>query len=193
MLDIDGLSLTPADRDLLCESAVGGVILFARNYESPEQVIDLVAEIRALRSPPLIVAVDHEGGRVQRFREGFSSIPPMRRIGREFNRDPAAAENLARQAGWLIGSELGATGIDLCFAPCLDLDWGVSEVIGDRAFHRQPDAVGELAAGLTHEADGDSAIFSCSWGPADDGRTKGRPGPVTRRAAALYKAALAGN
>jgi len=146
MLDIDGRSLTPADRDLLREPAVGGVILFSRNYESPEQVIDLVAEIRALRSPPLIVAVDHEGGRVQRFREGFSAIPPMRRIGREYNRDPAAAEHLARQAGWLIAAELRAVGIDLCFAPCVDLDWGVSEIIGNRSFHRQPEAVADLAA-----------------------------------------------
>ena len=84
MLDIDGLSLSPADRDLLREPAVGGVILFSRNYESPEQLIDLVAEIRALRSPPLLLAVDHEGGRVQRFREGFSAIPPMRLLGHEF-------------------------------------------------------------------------------------------------------------
>ncbi len=146
MLDIDGLSLTPADRYLLREPAVGGVILFTRNYESPEQIIDLVAEIRALRSPPLIVAVDHEGGRVQRFREGFSPIPPMRNIGREFNRDSAAAEQLARQAGWLIAAELRAVGIDLCFAPCVDLDWGVSEIIGDRSFHRRPEVVGDLAA-----------------------------------------------
>ncbi len=146
MLDIDGLSLTPADRDLLREPAVGGVILFTRNYESPQQIIDLVAEIRALRSPPLIVAVDHEGGRVQRFREGFSPIPPMRNIGREFNRDSAAAEQLARQAGWLIAAELRAVGIDLCFAPCVDLDWGVSEIIGDRSFHRRPEVVGDLAA-----------------------------------------------
>ena len=146
MLDIDGLSLTPADRDLLREPAVGGIILFTRNYESPEQIIDLVAEIRALRSPPLIVAVDHEGGRVQRFREGFSAIPPMRVIGREFNRDAATAEQLARQAGWLIASELRAVGVDLCFAPCVDLDWGVSEVIGNRSFHRRPDVVGDLAA-----------------------------------------------
>jgi beta-N-acetylhexosaminidase len=130
----------------LREPAVGGVILFSRNYESPEQVIDLVAEIRALRSPPLIVAVDHEGGRVQRFREGFSAIPPMRRIGREFNRDAAAAEHLARQAGWLIAAELRAVGIDLCFAPCVDLDWGVSEIIGNRSFHRKPEAVADLAA-----------------------------------------------
>ena len=149
MLDIDGLSLTPADRDLLREPAVGGVILFTRNYESPDQINDLVAEIRALRSPPLIVAVDHEGGRVQRFREGFSAIPPMRSIGREFNRDAAAGEHLARQAGWLIGSELRAVGIDLCFAPCVDLDWGVSEVIGNRAFHRKPEAVGDLAAAFS--------------------------------------------
>ncbi len=146
MLDIDGLSLTPADRDLLREPAVGGVILFSRNYESPQQIIDLVAEIRALRSPPLIVAVDHEGGRVQRFREGFSALPPMREIGREFNRDAATAEQLARQAGWLIASELRAVGVDLCFAPCVDLDWGVSEVIGNRSFHRRPEVVGDLAA-----------------------------------------------
>jgi beta-N-acetylhexosaminidase len=149
MLDIEGLSLTPADRDLLREPAVGGVILFSRNYESPEQLIDLVAEMRALRSPPLIVAVDHEGGRVQRFREGFSAIPPMRRIGREYSRDTVAAEELARRAGWLIGSELRSVGIDLCFAPCVDLDWGVSEIIGNRSFHRRPEVVGELAAAFS--------------------------------------------
>ena len=145
MLDVEGLSLSPADRDLLRQSAVGGVILFARNYESVDQLSDLVAEIRALRSPPLLVAVDHEGGRVQRFREGFTRIPPMRRIGREFDRDPDAGIQAARDAGWLIASELRAAGVDLCFAPCVDLDWGVSEIIGDRAFHRRPDVVAELA------------------------------------------------
>ncbi len=146
MLDIDGQRLTPADRELLREPAVGGVILFSRNYAGPEQLIDLVADIRALRSPPLIVAVDHEGGRVQRFRDGFTPIPPMRLIGNEFRRDRGNAERLARRAGWLIASELRAAGIDLCFAPCVDLDWGVSEVIGDRSFHRRPDVVGDLAA-----------------------------------------------
>ena len=145
MLDIDGTGLSPADRDLLAEPAVGGVILFSRNYESPAQITDLVAEIRALRQPPLIVAVDHEGGRVQRFRDGFSAIPPMRDIGRTFDREPARGEQLARSAGWLIGSELRAVGIDLCFAPCVDLDWGVSEIIGNRAFHARPDAVATLA------------------------------------------------
>ena len=145
MLDIEGLSLTPADRDLLREPAVGGVILFSRNYESPDQVADLVADIRALRRPPLIVAVDHEGGRVQRFRDGFSIVPPMRQLGHEYRREPDRALELARQAGWLIAAELRAVGIDLCFAPCVDLDWGVSEVIGDRAFAARPAAVAELA------------------------------------------------
>lgn len=149
MLDVEGVTLTPADRDLLREPAVGGVILFTRNYESPDQIADLVAEIRALRSPPLLIAVDHEGGRVQRFREGFSPIPAMRHLGLEFDKDPDNAAALARQAAWLIGSELRAAGIDLCFAPCVDLDWGVSDVIGDRAFHKKPDAVGELAAAFS--------------------------------------------
>ena len=149
MLDVEGVTLTPADRDLLREPAVGGVILFTRNYATPDQIADLVAEIRALRSPPLLIAVDHEGGRVQRFREGFSPIPAMRHLGLEFDTDPEMATVLARQAGWLIASELRAAGIDLCFAPCVDLDWGVSEVIGDRAFHSKPNAVGELAAAFS--------------------------------------------
>ena len=149
MLDIEGVALTPADRELLCEPAVGGVILFTRNYESPEQIADLVAEIRALRTPPLLIAVDHEGGRVQRFREGFSAIPAMRHLGLEYDHDPDTALGLARQAGWLIASELRAASIDICFAPCVDLDWGVSEVIGDRAFHKRPEAVGDLAAAFS--------------------------------------------
>lgn len=146
MLDIEAVALTPADRDLLREPAVGGVILFSRNYESPGQVADLVAEIRGLRSPALLIAVDHEGGRVQRFRKGFTAIPPMGRLGQEYDSDPAVALKSVRLAGWLIASELRAAGIDLCFAPCVDLDWGVSEVIGNRSFHRKPDVVGELAA-----------------------------------------------
>jgi len=145
MLDIDGLHLSPADRDLLREPAVGGVILFSRNFESADQVADLVQDIRALRSPPLLIAVDHEGGRVQRFRDGFTAIPPMRRIGREYDRDNESGLRAAREAGWMIASELRSVGIDLCFAPCLDLDWGVSEIIGNRAFHTKPEQVAELA------------------------------------------------
>ena len=146
MLDIDDVALSPADRDLLREPAVGGVILFARNYESPEQIAELVAEIRAIRSPALLIAVDHEGGRVQRFRDGFSLIPPMRHLGHVYDRDPKDALQLAHKAGWLIASELRAAAVDLCFAPCVDLDWGVSKVIGDRAFHSDPEVLGLLAA-----------------------------------------------
>ena len=147
MLDIEGRQLTPADRALLCEPAVGGVILFSRNYASPTQLADLVAAIRALRSPPILVAADHEGGRVQRFREGFSAIPPMRRLGRQYDGDAAAAVSLAKSAGWLIAAELRAMDIDLSFTPCVDLDWGVSEIIGNRAFHGDADVVSELASG----------------------------------------------
>ena len=149
MLDIDGLSLSPADRDLLKEPAVGGVILFSRNFESAAQIADLVSDIRALRSPTLLIAVDHEGGRVQRFRQGFTAVPPMRRIGREYDRDAESGLRAARQAGWVIGSELRAAAIDLCFAPCLDLDWGVSEIIGNRAFHAKPEVVAELASAFS--------------------------------------------
>jgi beta-N-acetylhexosaminidase len=146
MLDIEGRQLTPADRALLQEPAVGGVILFSRNYESPSQLADLIAGIRASRSPPLLIAVDHEGGRVQRFRDGFSAIPPMRRLGRQYDVDAEEALALAKTAGWLIASELRAMDIDLSFTPCVDLDWGVSEIIGNRAFHRNPDVVAELAS-----------------------------------------------
>ena len=145
MLDVEGLSITPADRQLLREPAVGGVILFSRNYESPTQVADLVAEIRAVRRPPLLIAVDHEGGRVQRFRDGFTAIPPMRRLGHLFDENEDSALEMASTCGWMIGSELRALDIDLSFAPCIDLDWGVSEIIGDRSFHRKPEVVASLA------------------------------------------------
>jgi len=146
MLDVEGRQLTPADRVLLQEPAVGGVILFSRNYASPSQLADLVASIRELRSPPLLIAVDHEGGRVQRFREGFSAIPPMRRLGRQYDGDRQSAVSLSRAAGWLIAAELRAMHIDLSFTPCVDLDWGVSEIIGNRAFHRSAEAVVDLAS-----------------------------------------------
>ncbi len=148
MVDVAGRSLLPEDRAVLEHPLIGGVILFTRNYDSPEQLAALVAEIRAVRSPPLLVAVDHEGGRVQRFRPGFTLLPPMRRFGREYDMDRSQGRALARDAGWLIGAELRALGIDLAFAPVVDLEYGVSEVIGDRALHADPAAVAELAGAV---------------------------------------------
>jgi len=145
MVDVAGLELTPEDRDVLRHPLVGSVILFTRNYQSAEQLRKLVADIHSVRSPALIVAVDQEGGRVQRFRPEFSKLPPPRRIGHEFDLDPKQGLALARSMGWLMAAELRAHGVDLSFAPCVDLDYGVSEVIGDRAFHARPEAVAQLA------------------------------------------------
>jgi beta-N-acetylhexosaminidase len=145
MIDVQGTTLSEEDRDLLQHPLVGAVILFTRNFESIEQLERLVADIRAVRTPPLLVTVDHEGGRVQRFRKGFTVLPPMRTIGRQYDLDQAAGRQLARQCGWLMAAELRAVAIDMSFAPCVDLDYGVSSVIGDRAFHRDPQVVAELA------------------------------------------------
>ena len=145
MVDVAGLSLTAEDRDLLRHPLVGSVILFTRNYADPAQLQALVADIKSLRSPSLLVSVDHEGGRVQRFRTGFSVLPAARRIGQEFLFDHHQGVALARRMGWLMAAELRAVGIDFSFAPCVDLDYGVSAIIGDRAFHAEPDTVGQLA------------------------------------------------
>ena len=145
MVDVAGLSLTAEDRDLLRHPLVGSVILFTRNYADPAQLQALVADIKSLRSPSLLVSVDHEGGRVQRFRKGFSVLPAARRIGQEFLFDHHQGVALARRMGWLMAAELRAVGIDFSFAPCVDLDYGVSAIIGDRAFHAEPDTVGQLA------------------------------------------------
>jgi beta-N-acetylhexosaminidase len=145
MIDVQGTTLTEEDRELMRHPLVGAVILFTRNFESAEQIERLVADIRAARTPPLLVTVDHEGGRVQRFRKDFTVLPSLRAIGREYDIDPAVGRTLARQAGWLMAAELRGVGIDMSFAPCVDLDYGVSTVIGDRAFHRDPQAVAELA------------------------------------------------
>ena len=148
MLDVAGVELAPDDRDRLRHPLVGGVILFARNYASSAQLKALTAEIRALRAQELLIAVDHEGGRVQRFREGFTPIPPMRALGELWDRDVAAAAREATRLGWTIGSELRAHGVDFSFTPVLDLDYAASAVIGDRAFHRNPNAAAHLASAL---------------------------------------------
>ncbi len=147
-LGVEGPRLSADDRERLGHPLTGGVILFTRNFESSPQLKALTAEIHALRTPQLLVAVDHEGGRVQRFRDGFTAIPPMRTLGELWERDVAGAAREAARLGRVLAGELRAHGIDFSFTPVLDLDHGASAVIGDRAFHRNPNAVAHLAAAL---------------------------------------------
>ncbi|MDR2220418.1 MAG: beta-N-acetylhexosaminidase [Methylobacillus sp.] len=148
MLDIEGTELNADDVRRLQHPLVGGIILFTRNYQSPEQLKALTAAIHKVRQPPLLIAVDHEGGRVQRFREGFTRIPPMREFGRIWDNNPRKARQLTEDAGWVLAAELRAHGVDFSFTPVLDIDYGNSSVIGDRAFHRNPQAIAELADAL---------------------------------------------
>ncbi len=150
VVGVEGRRLTEADRSRLVHPLVGMVILFSANYESPAQLTQLTAEIHALRDPPLLIAVDHEGGRVQRFRSGFTHLPPMRRLGELWDRDVLQACRVAVSAGYVLAAELRAHGVDFTFAPVLDIDWNRSQVIGDRALHSDPRVVAMLAAHLTH-------------------------------------------
>ena len=148
MLDVAGLELTAAERERIAHPLVGGLILFARNYAAPDQLKALTGAIRALRDPPPLIAVDHEGGRVQRFRNGFAALPAMRTLGEQWDVNAAAAAAEAERIGSRIAVELGAHGVDFSFTPVLDLDYGHSAVIGDRALHRNPNAVAHLACAL---------------------------------------------
>jgi len=148
MVDVGGLELTPDDVERLQHPQVGGVILFARNFAAPLQLIQLTHSIRELRMPALVIAVDHEGGRVQRFRHGFTPIPAMRELGKLWDRDPAQGIAAARGCGFVMGSELQAHGVDFSFAPVLDVDYGESGVIGDRALHADPNVIAVLAEAL---------------------------------------------
>ncbi|MDR0563902.1 MAG: beta-N-acetylhexosaminidase [Azoarcus sp.] len=149
MVDVGGLALTDEERGRLCHPSVGGVILFARNYADSAQLRALTSEIRALRSPALIIAVDHEGGRVQRFREeGFTRLPAMRTLGGLWEHNPNGALAAARATGLVLAAELVAHGVDLSFTPVLDIDYGRSRAIGSRAFHRDPKAVAALSRSL---------------------------------------------
>lgn len=148
MLDVEGTGLNAEDRRRLTHPLAGGVILFSRNYADPEQLARLTAELHALRNPPLIIAVDHEGGRVQRFRDGFTAIPAMRELGRAWDANAQHARQLAREVGFVLAAELRAHGVDLSFAPVLDVDHGAGGVIGDRALHTNPQVIAELARAL---------------------------------------------
>ena len=147
---IDVVSTILGEEDLarIRHPAAGAVILFSRNFETPEQLIALTDEIKRQREPDLPICVDHEGGRVQRFKEGFTVIPPMRHLGKMWDRDREKGRELATSIGFIIASELGAHGLDFSFTPVLDLDYGGSSVIGDRALHFDPTAVGALGGCL---------------------------------------------
>jgi beta-N-acetylhexosaminidase len=147
LIDVEGFTLTPADRDRIVHPQTGGIIYFGRNYADPSQLKALSESIRALR-PDILIAVDHEGGRVQRFRQGFTTIPAMRTLGRAYDEQPLTALATAQAIGTIIATELIAHGLDFSFAPVLDLDYGVSTVIGERALHGDPAKAALLAVAL---------------------------------------------
>ncbi|HEX2603661.1 MAG TPA: beta-N-acetylhexosaminidase, partial [Oxalicibacterium sp.] len=150
MLDVVGTSLDDEDIRRIRHPLTGGVILFARNFQNREQLISLTAAIHAAR-PGIAIAVDHEGGRVQRFKtDGFTHLPAMRKVGELWDRDVLAATKAATDVGYVLATELRACGVDLSFTPVLDLDYGESGVIGNRAFHRDPRVVTLLAKSLNH-------------------------------------------
>ncbi len=201
VLDPTGPALTEDDRRRLRHPSTGGVILFKHNFENPQQLAALTAEIAALREPALPICVDHEGGRVQRFRDGFTAIPPMRRLGTLWDRDHALAREAGHAVGYVIAAELAAHGVDFSFAPVLDLDYGASSVIGDRALHFDPHAVGALAEALVRgfDAGGMAAVGKHFPGhgfagldshvsvPKDDRRAE----EILRKDVAPYKPAIA--
>lgn len=150
MIDLEGVTVAPEERELLRHPLIGGVMLFPRNYTDPGQLTALTATLHSLRTPRLIVGVEQEGGRVQSFVQGFSRLPPLRRIGQEYDLNARAGLRMARSLGWLMAAELRAHGVDLSSAPCVDLDYGASEAIGDRAFHRRAEVVGQLAVAYMH-------------------------------------------
>ena len=144
MMDVEGLSLTAEDQALLAHPFVGGLILFSRNYSSVIQVSELISSIREVR-PDIIIAVDQEGGRVQRFKSSLTRLPPLADIGKLYDKSPELAETYATELGWMMASEMLSLGVDISFAPVLDLAYGVSSIIGDRALHSRPELVTKLA------------------------------------------------
>jgi beta-N-acetylhexosaminidase len=140
MLDLNGVELTAEEKELLQHPLTGGVILFTRNYESIEQLDQLVKDIRIATNNDILISVDHEGGRVQRFRSEFTKLPAIAKLSENDH-----SEKSSYQHGWLMAAEVRAMGIDFSFAPVLDINYGVSEVIGDRAFNQDPQIISHLA------------------------------------------------
>ena len=150
IIDIAGTELTDDDRRRLAHPLVGGMILFGRNWQGRAQLTALCASVKRLR-PDLLICVDHEGGRVQRFRtDGFTHLPPMRALGELWTHDSMRAQDAATACGYVLAAELRACGVDFSFTPVLDLDWGPSGVIGDRAFHADARVVAMLAKSVMH-------------------------------------------
>ena len=147
MIDLESFHLNLEDIQRIKHPLVGGVILFARNYQNKNQLKQLVGQIRDVKKN-ILIGVDHEGGRVQRFKDGFTSLPPMAMLGKIYDQDKKKAQDFASLVGWVIAKELGGCGIDFSFTPVLDVNYGASSVIGDRAFHEQVLPVVELASNL---------------------------------------------
>lgn len=149
MIDVSSFELNDIDREILVSPTIAGVILFARNIQTPEQVAALCDDIRSI-NPDLLIGVDQEGGRVQRLKQGFTRLPAMRKFGELYDKDLDTARRFSEICGWLMASEVISVGIDFSFAPVLDLDLAISDVIGDRAFHQDPRIASELATVFTH-------------------------------------------
>ncbi len=145
MIDLEGLVLTEQEIELLQHPLVGGIIFFARNYESPEQLAALVAEVKHHSQQTVLTCVDQEGGRVQRFKAGLTLLPPLRKLGEIYDKSDEEGMAAAKAMGWLMASEIVGLGVDFSFAPVLDLDYGTSEIIGDRAFHSDAKKVSQIA------------------------------------------------
>ncbi|NLJ51083.1 MAG: beta-N-acetylhexosaminidase [Alcaligenaceae bacterium] len=161
MVDVEGLCLQHHEIQRLKNPLVGAVILFARNYQDPKQLSELCRQIHEVRDEPLLIAIDHEGGRVQRCRSGgFTHLPAMRDLGELWDSNQEASLDLAREVGYVLAAELAACGVDFSFTPVLDLDYGLSEVIGNRSFHRNPEVVAKLAEALI-EGLGEAGMSSC--------------------------------